>query len=61
MATIKKIEVNAELKEGISKSTNQPYRFYVYNVLVNGVIVKLRPEDRTADALLEYYVDNLEK
>lgn len=61
MATIKKIEVNAELKEGVSKNTNQPYRFYVYNVLVNGVIVNLRPEDRTAGALLEHYVDNLEK
>ena len=35
--TEKKIEITAELREGVSTKTNQPYRFYTYYVIVNGV------------------------
>lgn len=56
--TEKKIEITAELREGVSTKTNQPYRFYTYYMIVNGVQVALRPENRTAGALLEWYLDN---
>ena len=57
MAQIKKLEVDCELREGVSSKTNQPYRFYVYTVTVNGIKIQLKPESGLAGRMLETVVD----
>ena len=54
----KELVVTAELKEGVSTKTNNPYRFYAFSVIVNGIPVALRPENPTAGKLLEVFLDS---
>ncbi len=54
----KEMIVTAELREGISRNTNEPYRFYVYYIDVNGVKVYLKPESRLAGDILSSFVDS---
>ena len=53
------IIVTTELKEGVSRRTNEPYSFYVYYVEVNGVRIFLKPESRLAGEILASFVGDM--
>lgn len=53
-----KMEVEVELKEGVSSKTNNPYHFYAFTIMVNGFPVELKPKDGTSGKFLELYFDS---
>lgn len=59
----KKMELFAELKEGVSKD-GKPYRFYNFYTVIKelgNLKISLKPLDRTGQELLTNLLERLEK
>lgn len=56
-----KIEMMAERKQYVDKTTNDVKNFYVYYVEVNGIKVYLKPTENTGRQLLDMYINIINK
>lgn len=54
----KTLDLTAELREGTSRNTGRPYRFYIFYVEVNGVKIPMKPENHLASDVLASHLDN---
>ena len=51
----KNLELTAAILNYKDKQTGEQKGFMVFNVNVNGIVLQLRPVDRTSQAILEQY------